>query len=72
MTHDSVSPHSPELQREMHALRTEVRDLNQQVRGLVEAWETAQGVVKFMKFLGTMATAGAAIWALVSMARHAK
>ena len=66
---DPISPDSPEWQREMHALRIEVRDLNQQVRGLVEAWETAQGIVRFMKFLGTMATAGAAIWALVSMAR---
>jgi len=72
MAHDPISPDAPEWQREMHALRVEVRDLNQQVRGLVEAWETAQGIVKFMKFLGTMATAGAAIWALVSMGRSAK
>ena len=72
MAHDPISPDAPEWQREMHALRIEVRDLNAQVRGLVEAWETAQGIVKFMKFLGTMATAGAAIWALVSMGRSAK
>lgn len=69
---EPISPDSPEWQREIHALRIEVRDLNAQVRGLVEAWETAQGIVKFMKFLGTMATAGAAIWALVSAARAAK
>lgn len=68
----SPDPIAPEGQRELQALRKEVRELNEQVRGLVEAWETAQGVVKFMKFLGTMATAGAAIWALVSMARHTK
>lgn len=72
MAHDPISPDTPDWQREMHALRVEVRELNAQVRGLVEAWETAQGIVKFMKFLGTMATAGAAIWALVSMARKAK
>ena len=72
MSTDPSSPDSLAWQREMHALRTEVRDLNAQVRGLVEAWETAQGIVKFMKFLGTMATAGAAIWALVSIAKAGK
>ena len=72
MSQGQITPDSPEWQREMHALRTEVRDLNEQVRGLVEAWETAQGIVKFMKFLGTMATAGAAIWALISAARTMK
>jgi hypothetical protein len=72
MSHEPISPDAPEWQREMHALRVEVRDLNAQVRGLVEAWETAQGIVKFMKFLGTMATAGAAIWALIGVARSAK
>jgi len=72
MSNPPTGPDVNEWQREMHALRTEVRDLNEQVRGLVEAWETAQGIVKFMKFLGTMATAGAAIWALISMARSAK
>lgn len=61
-----------ELKREVHALRVEVRDLNAQVRGLVEAWQTAQGVVKFMKMLGSLATAAAAIWALVVLAMEKK
>ena len=61
-----------DLKREVHALRVEVRDLNAQVRGLVEAWKTAQGVVKFMKLLGSLATAATAVWVLVRLAIERK
>jgi hypothetical protein len=70
-TTDSAAENS-DLQREVHALRVEVRDLNEQVRGLVDAWQTAQGVVKFMKMLGSLATAAAAIWALAALAMERK
>lgn len=60
------------LEQEVHALRVEVRDLNEQVRGLVEAWNTAQGVVKFMKMMGSMATAAAAVWVLIRLAVERK
>lgn len=72
MSTPESAPDNAELQREVHALRVEVRDLNAQVRGLVEAWQTAQGVVKFMKLLGSMATAVAAIWALAVLAMERK
>ena len=62
------APDNAALLREVHALRIEVRDTTEQVRGLVEAWRTAQGVVKFMKMLGSMAAACGAVWALVLLA----
>jgi phage shock protein A len=71
-TSEPVVTEPSDLRREVHALRVEVRDLNAQVRGLVEAWQTAQGVVKFMKMLGSVATAAAAIWALVVLAIERK
>lgn len=45
------------LRGEVAALRTEVEHLTEQVSGLVEAWNTATGVVKFIKWLAGVATA---------------
>ncbi|OOG61433.1 hypothetical protein B0E46_15765 [Rhodanobacter sp. B04] len=50
---------------EMRLLRAEVRELSQQVHDLVEAWNTARGMVKFIKLLGSIATAGGAIWLMI-------
>jgi hypothetical protein len=72
MSTTESAPDNADLKREVHALRVEVRDLNAQVRGLVEAWQTAQGVVKFMKLLGSLATAAAAVWVLVRLAIERK
>lgn len=55
------------LSREVHHLRREVSELSQNVRDLVEAWNTARGVVRFVKTLGSIATAGAALWALFTL-----
>lgn len=71
-TSEPVVTEPSDLRREVHALRVEVRDLNSQVRGLVEAWQTAQGVVRFVKVMGSLATAVAAIWALVVLALERK
>lgn len=49
-----------ELKREVAELRTDVRDL-------VDAWRTAQGMVRFVKWLGGTATAATAIWALIKL-----
>lgn len=67
-----AGPDNAELKRELHALSAEVRELNTQVSGLIEAWQTAQGVVKFMKLLGSLATAAAAVWVLVRLALERK
>lgn len=55
------------LSREVHHLRREVSELSQNVRDLVDAWNTARGVVRFVKTLGSIATAGAALWALFTL-----
>lgn len=52
---------------EMRQLRNEVRELTAQVHDLVEAWNTARGLVKFVKMMGSIATAGAAVWVLLSV-----
>lgn len=52
---------------EMRQLTIKVDELSNQVRDLVEAWNTARGLVKFVKAIGSIATAGAAIWVLISM-----
>ncbi|MGA0588105.1 hypothetical protein ACO2Q2_13390 [Dyella sp. KRB-257] len=61
-----------DLKHEVRDLTGKVEKLTQQVSGLVEAWNTANGVLKFVKFLGGIATAGAAIWALVKLAMQDK
>jgi len=60
------------LSREVHHLRREVTELSANVRDLVEAWNTARGLVRFVKVLGQLATAGAAIWVILTMWRGSK
>ena len=58
---------SDEQAHQIDMLRQEVRDLTTQVHDLVDAWNTARGVVKFVKWMGSLATAIAAILALVKL-----
>jgi hypothetical protein len=55
------------LGREVHHLRREVSELSSNVSALVDAWKTAQGVVRFVKVVGAIATSAAALWALVKL-----
>ena len=55
---------------EIALLRQEVRDLTVQVHDLVDAWNTARGVVKFVKLLGSLAASAAAVWALIKLGAH--
>jgi hypothetical protein len=64
--HPDISTES--LNREVHQLRREVRELSASVQDLVEAWRTAHGVVRFVKWMGGLATAGTALWALIQLA----
>lgn len=49
-----------------------VDDLTLEIRSLVDAWNTARGVVKFVKVIGSLATAVAAIWALIRIGHTIK
>lgn len=60
---------------EIHMLREKIEDLslmreefvrlNNSIESLVQAWNTASGVVKFVKWLGGLATAAAAIYLMI-------
>jgi hypothetical protein len=52
------------LQKEMSDLRQEVHDLSKEVAGLVRMWETASGVVAFVKWLAGLAAAISVLYAL--------
>jgi len=52
---------------EFHALRREVEGLRADVQGLVDAWNTARGVVMFVKWIGGAAASLAALWALIKL-----
>jgi hypothetical protein len=49
-----------------------VDDLALEIRSLVDAWNTARGVVKFVKVIGSIATAMTAMWALIKIGHTVK
>lgn len=53
-----------ELRREVSELKELVMAQAKATEGLVDAWKTAQGMVRLVKILGYIATAAAAVWAL--------
>lgn len=59
------------IKREIHALRGEVRKdvdgLRDDVRDLVAAWNTAKGVVKFVRIVGSIGAGIATLYALLKL-----
>lgn len=55
------------LVSEMQELRREVAELRSDIASLLEAWNTARGLVKFVKWLSSMAVAITSIWALFKL-----
>lgn len=51
------------LRHEIAALENKVDQLSADVKGLVEAWQTASGVVAFVKWLAGAVTAIGILWA---------
>lgn len=51
------------LKQETTELKEEVTNLRKDIKDLVEAWNTAQGVTKFVKWLSGIVVAGAALYA---------
>lgn len=58
-----------ELRREVLELKEIVMAQAKATEGLVDAWKTAQGMVRLVKILGSVATAAAAIWALFRLGK---
>lgn len=69
-------PMSPEtenalLRKDVRELTERIQSLEKSVAGLVEAWNTASGVVKFVKWMASIATAiGILIAAFKGFGRH--
>lgn len=55
------------LEDEVLGLREEVQGLRSDVQDLVEAWNTARGVVKFVRLIGTISIALTALFALLKL-----
>lgn len=55
------------LARDVELLREEVEELSKSTQALVDAWNTATGLVKFIRLLSTVA---AAMGALYMFLRH--
>lgn len=65
-----TAPHRD--QADLARVERKVDDLAVQIQSLVEAWNTARGVVKFVKVIGSIATAFTAIWALLNIGHAIK
>lgn len=53
------------LKAEITALKTEMTELRTDIKGLIEAWNTAKGMTSFIKWLSGMIIAGGIIWGLI-------
>ena len=51
------------MKRELAEVRADIQALRTDVQDLVSAWKTATGVVKFVKWLSTLMSAMAVIYA---------
>lgn len=54
-----------ELRKELAETRDEVKAQTAATKELVEAWKTATGVVRFVKWTSTLVTAIGVIWAAI-------
>jgi hypothetical protein len=53
------------LEADISDLREEVAALRGDIKGLVEAWQTASGLAKFVKWVASIATAVGVIWVMM-------
>lgn len=59
-----------ELRREVSELKELVLAQAKATEGLVDAWKTAQGMVRLVKAVGYIAAAAAAVWSLFRMGKN--
>ena len=50
------------LEADITDLREDVAALRADIKGLVDAWQTASGLAKFVKWVASIATAIGVIW----------
>ena len=55
-----------ELRDGLLVLSKEVSAMRKDISGLIDAWHTANGMARFVKWLATVATAAAVLWALTT------
>lgn len=53
---------------QLRRVENELAALRSDISALLTAWQTAQGVVRFVKWLGSIATAVTALWAVIHLA----
>lgn len=51
------------LRQDVEEMKDDLRELKTEVKGLLEAWNTATGLLKFVKWLVGLAAAMATAWA---------
>jgi len=67
MTDQSVETQIALLQADMAALTKAVTKQSSDIEGLVKAWNTANGVVSFMKWLAGIVTAVTILWGVFKL-----
>jgi uncharacterized protein YukE len=55
---------------QLQRVENELAALRSDISALLDAWRTAQGLVRFVKWVGSLATAATAIYALLRMGLH--
>ena len=67
MSEQSMETQIALLQADMEALTKAVAKQSSDIEGLVKAWNTANGVVSFMKWLAGIVTAAIIIWGAIKL-----
>jgi len=53
------------IRADLEAMQSELKAVRQELKDLLDAWNTATGVVRFIKWLSTLVTALAVIFAAI-------
>jgi hypothetical protein len=51
------------IRADLESMQSELKAVRKELKDLLDAWNTATGVVRFVKWLSTLVTAGAIIFA---------
>lgn len=65
-SNDDMAQDIIDLRKELEVTNKNFIALTTQVEGLLEAWRTANGLVKFIKWLAALSTAVSVIWLAIT------